>query len=66
MEISVISIGHQSMNGRYIGIGPKKGIEVNLYKILLWIFMLCNQGLVKSNLYTTLANEHLGKLFAQL
>jgi len=54
------------MNGRYIGIGPKKGIEVNLYKILLWIFMLCNQGLVKSNLYTTLANEHLGKLFAQL
>jgi len=27
------SIGYWSMNGQYIGIGPKKAISVDLYKI---------------------------------
>jgi len=29
-----IGIGYRSMNGRYIGIGPKKAISVNLYYFL--------------------------------
>jgi len=30
LEISVIGIDYQSMNGRYISISPKKAISVNL------------------------------------
>jgi len=31
LEILVIGNGYRSMKGRYIGIGPKKAISIDLY-----------------------------------